>query len=323
MAQLRVTAGRVISIPVGSAYVTVMDDGAEGRNELVVEGTDTEGSVLVVTNSDAHPTSGVAVIPSGSTVLLVHNGLKWLDVHALHAPIRELRGVRSFEAVADLTIGDVTFAAGRLQATHLTPGRVLVAGPKGVLIDSASLTFHATGLSGTGTQGVLSAPALRVGELVGDVDVGGFELKNAVLRNAKLVDASLVDMHVHAASLVLPGLAGVGLLGTNDKGEVVGAGAVRAAEVTVGAALVVEKDASLTLQGLGQGLGRGLGDASGSTNQVQVLVLDREDKVTVGTVQEVLKGSTLDGLVLTGATLTGSTGASGSEAATLRQSELA
>jgi hypothetical protein len=72
---------------------------------------------------------------------------------------------------------------------------------------------------------------------------------------------------------------------------------------------VVEKGASLTLQGLGQGLGRGLGDATGSTSQVQVLVLDGDDKVTVSTVQEVLKGSTLDGLVLTGATLTGSTGA--------------
>ena len=89
LAQLKVRAGKTIALPSGaSAFVTVSDDGAEEANELTLAAP-ADGQLLILSNSDAHPTSGIARVPSGSVVLLVYDGAAalWRDVHALHAPV--------------------------------------------------------------------------------------------------------------------------------------------------------------------------------------------------------------------------------------------
>ena len=89
LAQLKVRAGKTIALPSGaSAFVTVADDGADEANELTVAAP-ADGQLLLLSNSDAQPTAGLARVPPGALVLLVYDGgaALWRDVHALHAPI--------------------------------------------------------------------------------------------------------------------------------------------------------------------------------------------------------------------------------------------
>ena len=80
---------------------------------------------------------------------------------------QELKNVRVFEAENDLTIGNVTLSAGRLRASRLSKGSVLLAGVGGLVSESAALTF---------TKNVLSAPAIRAESLAGDIDAKGSAL---------------------------------------------------------------------------------------------------------------------------------------------------
>ena len=76
------------------------------------------------------------------------------DTHTL-----DLQGVKSFHAASDLSIGHSrTFAAGRLQSTQLTEGRVPLVGIGGVLTDSDQLTFTHR----PGGASLLTTPALKV-----------------------------------------------------------------------------------------------------------------------------------------------------------------
>ena len=85
LAQVKIKAGAIIAVDAGgmSAFVTIVDDGVEARNELMVGGADgpgqgqdggglgvggggvREGQVLIIANRDAQPTSGIVRIPSG------------------------------------------------------------------------------------------------------------------------------------------------------------------------------------------------------------------------------------------------------------------
>ena len=85
LAQMKIKAGATIAIPVNtgaaasSAFVMIVDDGVEAKNELVVGGSVgqgqglgggegglvREGQVLIIANKDAQPTSGIVRIPSG------------------------------------------------------------------------------------------------------------------------------------------------------------------------------------------------------------------------------------------------------------------
>ena len=94
LAQMKIKAGAKIAIPVNtgaaaaSAFVTIVDDGVEAKNELIVGGSVgqglgggggggggegglvREGQVLIIANKDAQPTSGIVRIPSGRCIIL-------------------------------------------------------------------------------------------------------------------------------------------------------------------------------------------------------------------------------------------------------------
>lgn len=72
--------------------------------------------------------------------------------------------MRVLEAVADLSIGNVTLSAGRLRASRLTRGSVLVAGLGGLVSEVPTLTF---------TQATLSTPTLKTDRIGSDVDIQG------------------------------------------------------------------------------------------------------------------------------------------------------
>jgi len=116
-----ISAGDLINIPRNVSYVIISDDGNEdGKNILSFQAHDAfkleatgneyasessehlfrekhniggtngpvEGQVLLVSNRDGSPTGGEAEIPPGSTVMFVFDGRRFVDVEALHAPIR-------------------------------------------------------------------------------------------------------------------------------------------------------------------------------------------------------------------------------------------
>ncbi len=58
----------------------------------------------------------------------------------------------------------MTLSAGRLRASRLSGGSLLVAGPDGAVGERPGLSVH---------RDVLSSPGLRVGRLEGDLDVKG------------------------------------------------------------------------------------------------------------------------------------------------------
>jgi hypothetical protein len=91
LSQTTVEAGATITVAsTASAFVTILDDNKKSRNDLVLPTTDTGaklGQLLLIYNADEHQTRGALEIPSQSTVLLIFDGQRWNDVHALHAPV--------------------------------------------------------------------------------------------------------------------------------------------------------------------------------------------------------------------------------------------
>ena len=78
--------------------------------------------------------------------------------------IQELRNVEVFEAANDLDIGNVTFSTGRLQASRLSRGSVVIAGHNGFLTEAAAgaLTF---------SGGILTAPVLKINKLAAAIPI--------------------------------------------------------------------------------------------------------------------------------------------------------
>ena len=78
-----------------TSYILIEDDNMKNSlNEIILSSQEENGGVilspgqlLIVTNKDREPTSGIARIPSNATVLLVYDGYQWVDIQALKAPI--------------------------------------------------------------------------------------------------------------------------------------------------------------------------------------------------------------------------------------------
>lgn len=86
----KVSAG--VTIPIksfGATLVVIEDDGSKMKNELILPSGDdvADGQILIICNLDGEPTSGLLEIPSQSTVMLIFEGARWLDVQALRAPM--------------------------------------------------------------------------------------------------------------------------------------------------------------------------------------------------------------------------------------------
>lgn len=209
---LRLKADKVIGVPVSASFVIIEDDGSVQDNDLVLgtseEGV-SEGQLLILTNSDANPTTGDASLPSGVTLLLVFDGMKWIPIEALNAPIQHLSRVKSFEAENDIHIGNVTFSAGRLRASHMRKSAIPIVSSDGLLIDSEKFTF---------LKGVLSTPMIKFSKLLSDVDARGSIIKNVALLNAK-VDDSIIN----AIELTVLDQQGLAFF---DKGKLKGAAGV-------------------------------------------------------------------------------------------------
>jgi hypothetical protein len=76
--------------------------------------------------------------------------------------------VRTLQAANDLHIGNHSLSALRFQATGLRKSSIVFAAAEGFLTDSDKFTY---------SKGVLTAPAMRVEKLLGDLDVRGNDLR--------------------------------------------------------------------------------------------------------------------------------------------------
>eukprot|EP01041_Mallomonas_annulata_P001065 gene1065-2084_t len=196
-----------IIIPSTVGYIIIENDNKISKNVLVLGTIDsgvTDGQLLIITNNDMEPTMNPS-IPSGSTVMLLFNGHIWTDIAALKAPMQELRGVRTLEAVNDLYIGNVTVEMGRIRLQQITRGAVPFSGVGGVLVGSEAFTY---------SKGVLSSPSLRVDRLSSDIDASGFSLSNTIIADSKIKNTSII-----ANDITIPGLTGLAVF--NGKGQLV------------------------------------------------------------------------------------------------------
>ncbi|KAJ1444126.1 hypothetical protein B484DRAFT_388991, partial [Ochromonadaceae sp. CCMP2298] len=195
--------GGGVVVPATATYAVIAPSpsAVEVSFEEAEGGEGAAGRVVVLTNGGALTTTGAAA----STVLMLYDGSGWVNIEALRAPMAELRQVQVLQAANDLDIGPHSLTAKRFQASGLRKGGVIFAGAEGVLSDSDQLTY---------LKGVLSAPALRVDKLVGDVDARGNAISNVLLPRARLQSAS-----VEAEVFSLIGAVGGGLAVFDAKGR--------------------------------------------------------------------------------------------------------
>ncbi len=80
--------------------------------------------------------------------------------------------MRSLKAVNDLNIGNHIMNAGKLAASNLIRGRVLVSNSNSIISDNEKFTFAAK-------SGMLTVPAIRVNKIaMGDIEAKGVEIKS-------------------------------------------------------------------------------------------------------------------------------------------------
>lgn len=199
LSQKTVIAGPLIELPIHSSFITITDDGKKSKNELVFPSHSHEGHVLVISNMDEHQTHGPVEIAGKSSIMLLFDGNRWIDVQALKAPTRELRNVELFEAANDLDIGNVTLSAGRLRATRLTKGSLVLVGHGGSLTEAASgsLSF---------ASGILSAPILKINKLAAAIPI---DAQGAIISNAELANIRITSGVAHVSELLISGENGI------------------------------------------------------------------------------------------------------------------
>ena len=190
----------------------IIDDGEEAKNVLVIddsssgatiseegnassEGTSSRpGQVLVVSNNDRQPLvlqGRDLAVPAGSTVMLLYDGVTWTSLDALNSAAKELEDIQELTINSDVYVGNYTMGAGQLQATGLEPGRLVVSGVDGLLVDYPMLSY---------LRGVLSAPAVKFGKLLAELDARGNEISHAVLVDTDIRSASEIIMP-HASGM--------------------------------------------------------------------------------------------------------------------------
>ncbi|CAM9167242.1 unnamed protein product [Ectocarpus sp. 12 AP-2014] len=161
-------------------FFEVPDDGRAGSpNILRIKGGVSGGQILVLRNSDADPTSGDAIIPPGYTVLFIHDGSSWRDIRVLEADVRELRGVSSFTAAADLDVGEFSLTARHLVSSANQAGGVALFGGGGLLTSDKGLSWDAQ-------TRTLTVPRLQASEVSEGMDFKGKPARNIALVNATI-----------------------------------------------------------------------------------------------------------------------------------------
>lgn len=169
------------------------------------------GRVLVLSNADDTTTSGVLVIPPHTTIIIVFNGVTWQDVEALRAPMQVLTNVERLEAKNDLVIGNVSFSAGKLQATSLSPGSVLFVNKQHYLSEHRQKFFY--------SKGTLHAPSLKIDKLAGSLDAQGNDISNLLLSNPKIVNGVIQASELSLSSAVGGAGGGGGLAYFTQRGQ--------------------------------------------------------------------------------------------------------
>ncbi len=169
------------------------------------------GRILVLSNADDTTTSGVLVIPPHTTIIIVFNGVTWQDVEALRAPMQVLTNVERLEAKNDLVIGNVSFSAGRLQATSLSPGSVLFVNKQHYLSEHRQKFFY--------SKGTLHAPSLKIDKLAGSLDAQGHDISNLLLSNPKIVNGVIQASELTLSSAVGGAGGGGGLAYFTQRGQ--------------------------------------------------------------------------------------------------------
>ena len=191
--RMRVTASKAIIVDDISnvSFLEIIDDGIQEENEINLNGTPIMGQMLFIMNNDqdAVSGSGLGKIPPSTLVLFLYsepNG--WIDVTALAAHQRSLKGVTAFEAENDLDIGAHALSSKRFHMTSKDAqennGELTFFGPGGTLMGDNGMKFDQSSKT-------LKVARLRADEFAGNV----LDFRGGTLINAALVNATVDKLH--------------------------------------------------------------------------------------------------------------------------------
>jgi hypothetical protein len=190
------------------------------------------GKTMILTNNDGFPvifdssldkkdstmtgaTNEQLIIPSKATVFLLFNGVSFINIESLKAPMSHLSNIESFTAKNDLTFGNITLTVGKVVSTALSPSSLLFVDKYG------SLSEHKGKLSYT--KGILSSPSLKFDRLASSFDGQGNEINNVQLKNPKILNGMIQANEITLlGSGLTPGQPHTSLAGVayfNEKGQ--------------------------------------------------------------------------------------------------------
>lgn len=191
LTQFKVEAGEKVMIPNAHSYVKIVDDGIEAKNalEIVTEGA-SAGQILLIQNDDNQDTSLID-IPAHTVSIFLFDGNKWTCVSSgsdkTSKSTTEIHQVRDFVENGDMNFGEIRVTAKELQAAGQTATQVAFYGKGGLLSGEEEFNY---------LDGELHVPAMRVGEIIGRVNMSSGEIANA-----RILGGSLEDVQIHATSI--------------------------------------------------------------------------------------------------------------------------
>nr|CCA19557.1 conserved hypothetical protein [Albugo laibachii Nc14] len=215
-----VMAGDFISIPSSHSYVRIQNDGTSSSNQADIDTTGAiSGQLLIVQNDDDEAVHGAFQIIPSCSAIYIYDGFSWQTLPGIQKFGSELNGVRKFEALNDLDIGNVKFSAGRLQAAGKQAGRVAFYGDGGELEEDPSFQYDTTRLT-------LRVESLEVKTLEGEIDLSQSELHAVEIVGGHISHVNLTSINTIEVEgeLVVDSSAYFGD-GITVDGQVMGSGA--------------------------------------------------------------------------------------------------
>ena len=111
----------------------------------------------------------------------------------MHAVQRDLNNIRSLKVTSDIDIGNYTMSMGNLALPHIASGLIPIVGVQGAFTSFPLLSY---------SKGILNSPALKVGKLLGDLDVRGH-----IIHNAQISSSGISNCSVSANTVGIPSIA--------------------------------------------------------------------------------------------------------------------
>lgn len=188
-----------IFIPSSSSYVVIKDDGVnfDKNDHNIIQNKVSMstryngaivGQIVIITNLDRQDITGDISLPSGSTLLFIFDGTRWVDIEALKAPIiQNFKKIKTLKMNNNIDIGNHEFASGRLKSNSMRINSIPVIDGNGEFQDPEKFFY---------SNSILSFPSLKTARFLSDIDLNGNNLNNSVMSNASVINSLMTSNRV-------------------------------------------------------------------------------------------------------------------------------